>query len=114
MAFINHTNKKITARIIFYGTDQAGKNSTLQYIFDHLPEQHRGQLVSLATEQGNKINFEYHTVQFDKNDYSFFVQLNTVPGELKNENLRQALVNGADGCVFVADMQPSSQFANFK
>jgi putative ABC transport system ATP-binding protein len=114
MAFINHTNKKIVARIIFYGTDQAGKNSTLQHIYNHIPEEHRGRLVSLATEQGNKVNFEFHVPELDKSGYTFFVQLNSVSGELKNGALRQTLISSADGCVFVADMQPSSQFANFK
>ncbi len=114
MAFINHTNKKITATITFYGTDHAGKNTSLLYIYNHLPEEDRGKLFSLATEQGNKVNFEFHARQFDINGYSFFVQLNTVSGNVKNETLRRSLVEGADGCVFVADMQPSSQFANFK
>ncbi len=114
MAFINHTNKKVVARIIFYGTDQAGKNTSLQYIYNQLPEIDKGPLISLATERGNKVNFEYHAPEFDKNGYTFFVQLNSVSGQSKDETLRQSLLNGADGCVFVADMQPSSQFANFK
>ncbi len=114
MAFINHTNKKITATIIFYGTDQAGKNTSLFHIHNNLPEEDRGRLVSLATEHGNMVNFEFHARQFDMNGYSFFVQLNTVSGNVKNETLRRSLVDGADGCVFVADMQPSCQFANFK
>jgi putative ABC transport system ATP-binding protein len=114
MAFINHTNKKIVARILFYGTDHAGKNTSLQYIYDHISEEHRGKLISVVTEQGEKINFEFHAHEFDKNGYTFFVQLNSISGQSKNENLRQTLLSGADGCVFVADMQPSSQFANFK
>jgi putative ABC transport system ATP-binding protein len=114
MAFINHTNKKIVARIIFYGTSQAGKNTSLQYIYNHIPEEHRGKLVSVLTEHGNKVNFEFHAPEGDKNGYTFFVQLNSVSGQLQNETLRQTLLSGADGCVFVADMQPSSQFANFK
>jgi putative ABC transport system ATP-binding protein len=114
MAFINHTNKKITATIIFYGTDLAGKNASLVHIYNHLPEEDKGKLVSMATEQGNKVNFAFHARQFDKNGYSFFVQLNAVSGNVNNETLRRSLVEGADGCVFVADMQPSCQFANFK
>jgi putative ABC transport system ATP-binding protein len=114
MAFINHTNKKIVARIIFYGIDQAGKNTSLQYIYNHLPEAERGRLVSLSSEHGNKVNFEFHAPELDNNGYAFHVQLDSVSGQLKNESQRQTLVNGADGCVFVADMQPSSQFANFK
>ncbi len=114
MAFINHTNKKITATIIFYGTDQAGKNTSLVHIYNRLLTEDKGKLVSLATDHGNKVNFEFHARQFDMNGYSFFVQLNTVSGNVKNETLRRSLVDGADGCVFVADMQPSSQFANFK
>lgn len=114
MAFINHTNKKIVASIIFYGTDHAGKNTSLQYIYDHIPDEHKGKLITVSTEQGDKINFEFYAPQFDKNGYTFFVQLNSLSGLLKNETLRQTLLSGADGCVFVADMQPSSQFANFK
>jgi putative ABC transport system ATP-binding protein len=114
MAFINRANKKVTARIIYYGPDQAGKNTSLLYIYHHVPEKSRGKLVSLATEQGSKISFEYHPDAFDSSSYDFLIQLNTVSGQVTNEKLRQALVNGADGCVFLADMQPSCQFANFK
>jgi putative ABC transport system ATP-binding protein len=114
MAFINQANKKVTARIIYYGPDQAGKNASLLYVYHHSPEQKRGKLVSLATDQGSKVSFEYHPDHFDSSTYEFIVQLNTVSGQVTNDLLRQALVNGADGCVFVADMQPSSQFANFK
>jgi putative ABC transport system ATP-binding protein len=114
MAFINHTNKKIVARIVFYGTDQAGKNTSLQYIYDHLRNEHKGKLITASTELGDKVNFEFHAPEFDKNGYTFFVQLNSISGLSKNETLRQTLLSGADGCVFVADMQPSSQFANFK
>jgi putative ABC transport system ATP-binding protein len=114
MAFINQANKKVTARIIYYGPDQAGKNSSLLYVYHHAPEPNRGKLVSLATDQGSKVSFEYHPDHFDSSAYEFIVQLSTVSGQVTNDLLRQALVNGADGCVFVADMQPSSQFANFK
>ncbi|HSE42436.1 MAG TPA: hypothetical protein VLH08_16845, partial [Acidobacteriota bacterium] len=114
MAFINQSNKTVTAKIIYYGPDLAGKNSSLLYIYDHLPEENRGKLVSLASDEGSKVSFEFHPDEFDTSDYEFVVQLSTVSGQVTNELLRQALVNGADGCVFVADMQPSCQFANFK
>ena len=38
MAFINRADKKVTARIIYYGPEQAGKNTSLLYIYDHVPE----------------------------------------------------------------------------
>ncbi len=114
MAFINRADKKVTARIIYYGPEQAGKNTSLLYIYDHVPEKNRGKLVSLATEQGSKISFEYHPDHFSSSNYDFVIQLSTVSGQVTNNLLRHALVNGADGCVFLADMQPSCQFANFK
>ena len=114
MAFINRADKKVTARIIYYGPDQAGKNTSLLHVYHHVPEKNRGKLVSLATEQGSKISFEYHPDHFNSSNYDFVVQLSTVSGQVTNNLLRHALVNGADGCVFLADMQPSCQFANFK
>ena len=59
MAFVNFSTKEITAKVVYYGPGLCGKTTSLQYIFDSIIPENKGQMVSLATDVDRTIYFDY-------------------------------------------------------
>jgi hypothetical protein len=71
-----------------------------------VPEKHRGQLVSLATEQDQTLFFDYLPLDIgDVKGFKTKFQLYTVPGQVFYNATRKLVLRSVDGVVFVADSQ---------
>jgi len=106
MSLVNFTSREITCKIVYYGPGRSGKTSNLQYIFGRVPEDRRGQMVSLATQSDRTLFFDF--LPLDLGTISGFTtrfQLYTVPGQVYYNATRKLVLQGADGVVFVADSQ---------
>ena len=104
MALVNLKKKEIQAKIVYYGPGRGGKTTNLEYIFKRSSKYVNSNLVTLNTQEGQTLFFDY--LPFDIgviNGYNFKVQLYTVPGQLKYRATRRVMLRGADGIVFVAD-----------
>lgn len=104
MALINLEQKTIHCKIVYYGPGMAGKTSCLQYLRSKTPPDRRGELLSIATETERTLFFD----MADPDDtsprgFKLRFHLYTVPGCTLYERTRVAVLNGADGVVFVAD-----------
>jgi signal recognition particle receptor subunit beta len=104
MALINTAGREIQCKLVYYGIGQSGKTSNVQYVYQHSPEESRGQFLSVATEQEMTLFFDFLPLDFGM-VHGFHVRfhLYTVPGQIRYERTRQAVLDGADGVVFVAD-----------
>lgn len=106
MANINYAFREIACKIVYYGPGFGGKTTNLQFVHSNVPEKHRGQLVSLATEQDQTLFFDF--LPLDVGDVKGFktkFQLYTVPGQVFYNATRKLVLRGVDGIVFVADSQ---------
>ena len=106
MSLINHSTREITCKIVYYGPGRSGKTTNLQYVHARVPNERRGQMVSLATETDRTLFFDY--LPLDLGSISGFrtrLQLYTVPGQVYYDATRKLVLRGADGVVFVADSQ---------
>jgi mutual gliding-motility protein MglA len=106
MAVLNHVNKELTAKIVFYGPGLCGKTTNIKYIYEAMDEDRRGKILSLSTNSDRTLFFDFLPV--DAGELSGFkvkLQLYTVPGQVFYENTRKRVLKGADGIVFVADSQ---------
>jgi hypothetical protein len=106
MALINVAAREIHGKIVYYGPGLCGKTTNLQYIHGQIPANGRSDLLSIATETERTLFFDFMPLELGKvHGFTIRFHLYTVPGQVLYERTRVAVLNGADGVVFVADAQ---------
>jgi signal recognition particle receptor subunit beta len=113
MPIVNYPAREITCKLVYYGPGRSGKTSNLQYVYDRVPADRRGTMVSLATQSERTLFFDF--LPLDLGTISGFktrLQLYTVPGQIYYKTTRKLVLQGADGVVFVADSQRRQQDEN--
>jgi len=106
MSLVNFNAREISCKIIYYGPGRSGKTTNLQYIYGRVPQDRRGNMMSLATQTERTLFFDF--LPIDLGTISGFrtrFQLYTVPGQVYYNATRKLMLQGADGVVFVADSQ---------
>ncbi len=106
MSIVNYATREITCKLVYYGPGRAGKTTNLHYIYEQLPAERRGQMISLATQTDRTLFFDF--LPLDLGSIAGFTtrfQLYTVPGQSYYATTRNLVLQGADGVVFVADSQ---------
>ncbi len=115
MALINVAAREIHCKIVYYGPGMGGKTSNLQYIHSAVPKEVKGDLLSIATETERTLFFDFLPLDLGKvRGFQTRFHLYTVPGQVLYERTRVAVLNGADGVVFVADAQKHKLEENIK
>ncbi len=108
MALINVAAREIHCKIVYYGPGMCGKTTNLQWIHGQVPQAAKGDLLSIATETERTLFFDFLPLDLGKvRGFQTRFHLYTVPGQVLYERTRVAVLNGADGVVFVADSQKS-------
>jgi signal recognition particle receptor subunit beta len=106
MALINIASHEIHCKIVYYGIGYCGKTTNLQYVHKSINPSVRGEMLSIATETERTLFFDF--LPLDLGTILGFrtrFHLYTVPGQILYERTRLAVLNGADGIVFVVDSQ---------
>lgn len=119
MALINVATREIHCKVVYYGPGMGGKTTNLQFIHSQIPKDAKGDLLSIATETERTLFFDFLPLELGTvgpPDRKFQVRfhLYTVPGQILYERTRTAVLNGADGVVFVADSQRQKMEENLK
>ncbi len=113
MVSFNYQAKEVAIKIVYYGPGLCGKTTTLQYIYNNLPQENRGKMISLATETDRTLFFDFLPIQLGKiKGLDTKIQLYTVPGQVFYNQTRKLVLKGVDGIVFVADSQQGMLEAN--
>jgi signal recognition particle receptor subunit beta len=113
MALINYPLKEMTIKIVYYGPGLSGKTTSLKYIYENLPENKKGKIVTLSTEGDRTFFFDFLPITTGKiGNFNTRIQLYTVPGQVFYENTRRMVLQGTDGAIFVADSQEVAMDAN--
>ena len=106
MALINIASQEIHCKIVYYGIGYCGKTTNLQYVFKSINPNARGEMLSIATETERTLFFDFLPLDLGTvHGFRTRFHLYTVPGQILYERTRLAVLNGADGIVFVADSQ---------
>ncbi len=106
MSIINYARKEIQFKVVYYGPALCGKTTNLQYIHSKIDNNHRGDLVSLATASDRTLFFDFLPVNAVViKGFSTKFQLYTVPGQVIYNATRQLVLRSVDGIVFVVDSQ---------
>lgn len=109
MALINVAAREIHCKIVYYGPGMCGKTTNLQFIHSQIPQTTKTDLLSIATETERTLFFDFLPLDLGKvRGFQTRFHLYTVPGQVLYERTRVAVLNGADGVVFVADSKRKS------
>ena len=106
MSLVNYATREITCKIVYYGPGRSGKTTNLHYVYEQVPGDRKGKMVSLATQTDRTLFFDFLPLDLGSiSGFSTRLQLYTVPGQVYYQATRKLVLQGADGVVFVADSQ---------
>lgn len=115
MSFINYSSREINCKIVYYGPGLCGKTTNLQYIFKKTNPEHRGKMISLATETERTLFFDFLPLSLgDIKGFKTRFHLYTVPGQIFYDASRKLILKGVDGIIFVVDSQIERMDANIE
>ncbi len=113
MSTVDFAAREVIFKIVYYGPGMSGKTTTLKLIHEYLPEDRRGDLVSVATEEEPTLFFDFMPLQLGTvAGFKTLFHLYTVPGRVFYNVTRQLVLRGVDGVIFVADSAPNRLRAN--
>lgn len=113
MALIDLPDRRVQARIVYYGPAFGGKTTNLRQIAARVPRSARGDLASLAGDDNRTLFIDELPLDLGEvGGWRIRVDLSSVPGQPRFERTRIAVLQGTDGVVFVADSAPDRQEAN--
>lgn len=115
MVLFNYSTKELTAKIVYYGPGLCGKTTNLQFIYESLPDEKRGRMLSLSTQTDRTLYFDFLPMDLGEiRGMKTRIQLYTVPGQVFYNETRKMVLKGVDGVVFVADSQTQMADANLE
>ena len=115
MVQINFAAREINCKIVYYGPGLSGKTTNLEMIHTRIPNTHRGDLTSIATEGDRTLFFDFLPLDLGKvAGMNTRFHLYTVPGQVYYNATRKLVLQGVDGVIFVADSQQGKMQENIE
>jgi len=113
MPFINFATKEINCKIVYYGPGLSGKTTNIKWIYEHVKPEHKGEMITLATETERTLFFDFVPIEVSNvKGFKVRFHLYTTPGQIIYQASRKLILKGVDGIVFVADSQEERHDAN--
>jgi signal recognition particle receptor subunit beta len=113
VSLVNYATREITCKIVYYGPGRSGKTTNLHYIYEQVPADRRGKMVSLATQTDRTLFFDFLPLDLGTvRGFRTRFHLYTVPGQVFYDASRKLILKGVDGVVFVADSQRARAESN--
>jgi signal recognition particle receptor subunit beta len=104
MVELNHRDRTIKIKIVYYGPPLGGKTTNLQVLHQHALASRRGEMVSINSAQDRTILFDLLPLKAAGfRGFDLRVQLLAVPGQAMYAATRRLVLKGADALVFVAN-----------
>lgn len=106
---LNHAQRELIVKIVYYGPGLSGKTTNLRYIHDRTQAGIRGRLLTIETHDDRTLFFDLLPVFFEtSNGFRVKVKLFTVPGQVIHNASRRVVLQGADAIAFIADSRRSA------
>ena len=104
MVDIDHRQRVIKVKLVYYGPAVGGKTTNLKVLFERAAATRRGQFVSVNSAQDRTILCDLLPLRTGGfRGYDLKVQLLAVPGQAMYAATRRVVLKGADGVAFVAN-----------
>ncbi len=104
MVELNHRDRTIKVKIVYYGPPVGGKTTNLQILHRTADARRRGEMISVNSAQDRTILFDLlplKTTGF--RGFDLRLQVLAVPGQAMYAATRRLVLKGADSLVFVAN-----------
>lgn len=106
---LNHAQRELTVKIVYYGPGLSGKTTNLQMVHQRTSPDVRGRLLTVETHDDRTLFFDLLPVFFStSNGFKVKVKLFTVPGQVIHNATRRIVLQGADAVAFIADSRRSA------
>jgi len=106
---LNHAQRELTVKVVYYGPGLSGKTTNLQMIHARTASEGRGKLLTVETHDDRTLFFDLLPVFFHtKGGYTVKVKLFTVPGQVIHNATRRVVLQNADAVAFIADSRRSA------
>lgn len=115
MIEFDELEQKMVLKLVYYGPALSGKTTNLLCLHDLLDKNGRGDLMVLDTKDDRTIFFDllpFFLVA--PSGLKIKVKVFTVPGQVRHDATRKAVLQRADGVAFIADSQPIERSNNFE
>ncbi|KAB0666021.1 GTPase domain-containing protein [Oryzomonas japonica] len=105
--------RKLVLKLVYYGPALSGKTTNLLCLHDLLSNEGRGELMVLDTVDDRTIYFDLLPFFYvSPSGFRIKLKVFTVPGQVRHDATRKAVLQRADGIVFVADSQKGEMANN--
>lgn len=105
--------QRVTLKAVYYGPALSGKTTSILRLHDRLPQDRRGDLITLDTYQDSTLFFDLLPFYIEApSGLGIKIKVCTVPGQVRYDATRKAVLSRADGIIFVADSQVTEQRNN--
>ncbi|HZX33652.1 MAG TPA: GTPase domain-containing protein [Rhodocyclaceae bacterium] len=113
MPELDDTGSRLTFKLVYYGPALSGKTTNLLRLHDLLAPELKGEMMTLETADDRTLFFDLLPLGFRaKSGLLIRCRLFTVPGQVKHDGTRKAMLSRADGVVFVADSRQTQEVNN--
>jgi signal recognition particle receptor subunit beta len=115
MVVFNYSGSEINAKIVYYGPALGGKTTNLEHIYERMPADAKGKMVSMKTRTDRTLFFDFLPIELGAiSGFKTRMLLYTVPGQVYYNATRKLVLKGADAVVFVADSDPAKLKENIE
>lgn len=115
MVLVNYADRKLTCKIVYYGTGESGKTSNLIYIYNTLDSAIRSEMTCLEGLNERTLFFDFLSINLgDVKGFNTTFSLYTAPGQMQYNAARKIILNGVDGIVFVANSSRDERESNIQ
>lgn len=106
--------RRMVLKLVYYGPALSGKTTNLLRLHDFLEKDGRGDLMVLDTRDDRTIFFDLLPFFLEApSGLKIKVKVYTVPGQVRHDATRKAVLQRADGVAFIADSQSAESANNF-
>ncbi len=110
----DEVEKRMVLKLVFYGPALSGKTTNLLTLHEQLAQDGRGDLMVLDTQDDRTIFFDLLPFfMVAPSGLKIKVKVYTVPGQVRHDATRKAVLQRADGVAFIADSQLVEKENNF-
>jgi mutual gliding-motility protein MglA len=104
MVELNHRDRTIKVKLVYYGPPVGGKTTNLQILHRYADARRRGELISINSAQDRTILFDLLPLKTPGfRGFDLRLQVLAVPGQAMYSATRRLVLKGADALVFVAN-----------